>query len=166
MKHIKDIFLAVTHFRLFQDCSSSDNPVQVPDGLSFWLLLTNWREKNKIFFEFLRVFPVFLILVSMFFLDNLRDNNICNGREEDLRFNINNFLKPVFYNEFVIQLPLHHPYTILILINGTEPVVLVKWYDGFFQIVNLLRILSRIPVSYRIFPNFQVYLESWKETSR
>ena len=62
--------------------------------------------------------PVFVAALSVFFLDQLRDSNMCNGREEVLRFNINNFLQPVSYNEFVVQLPLYHPYSVLLLVIG------------------------------------------------
>ena len=63
--------------------------------------------------------PCLVALLSMVFAEDLRDNNICNGREEALRFNTSNFLQPVFYDEFVIRAPLYHPYTVLVLFIGT-----------------------------------------------
>ena len=75
------------------------------------------RIRDKLL-RFCAFFPLFVALMSMLFLHSLRDNIFCNGREEVLRFDIIDFLKPVFYNEFVVQGPLHHPYSILLLFIG------------------------------------------------
>ena len=64
------------------------------------------------------VLPVLVATLTMLFSDNLRDTFMCNGTEEILRFNINNFLEDVSYNENSIILPLHHPYRILGLFIG------------------------------------------------
>ena len=64
------------------------------------------------------ILPVLVATLTMLFLDNLRDTFMCNGREEILRFNINNFLDDVSYDEITVILPLHHPYRILCLFIG------------------------------------------------
>ena len=75
------------------------------------------RIRDKLL-RFCAFFPLCVALMSLLFLHSLRDNIFCNGREEVLRFDITNFLKPVFYNEFVVQGPLYHPYSILLLLIG------------------------------------------------
>ena len=82
------------------------------------------RIREKLL-EFCTFAPLVVASLSMFFLDQLRDNNMCNGREEVLRFNINNFLQPVFYNEFVVQLPLYHPFTLILLVIGRSHI----WFN-------------------------------------
>ena len=62
--------------------------------------------------------PVLVASLSSFYSDNMRDFVMCNGREETLRFNINNFLEDVSYDESVIILPAYHPYKLFALFLG------------------------------------------------
>ena len=73
------------------------------------------------------VIPCLVALLSFIFTEDLRDNNICNGREEVLRFNVSNFLQPVFYDEFVIRAPIFHPFSLLVLFVGMLFSVCTIW---------------------------------------
>ena len=64
------------------------------------------------------VLPAFSAFLSMFYLENMRGAIMCNGREEHLRFNLNNFLDSISDSGIVILLPLHHPYRLMALCFG------------------------------------------------
>ena len=79
-------------------------------------------EKNlfKILLRICWVLPTFMASLALFYSDNMRGSIMCNGREEILRFNTNNFLDDVSYDESVITLPFHHPYKLLRLFLGKK----------------------------------------------
>ena len=70
------------------------------------------KKIRKILLRMCLVFPIFLGSLSLFYKDNMRDSVMCNGREELLLFNINNFLEDISYDGSVFNLPFHHPYKI------------------------------------------------------
>ena len=76
------------------------------------------QKIRKILLRICLVFPVFLGSLSLFYADNIRGNVMCNGREETLRFNTNNFLEDVSYDESVFILPFYHPYKIFAFFLG------------------------------------------------
>ena len=67
---------------------------------------------RKILLQMCLVFPIFVGSLSLFHADNMRDSVMCNGREEKLLFNTNNFIEDISYDGSVINLPFHHPYKI------------------------------------------------------
>ena len=70
------------------------------------------KEIRKILLRICLVFPIFVGSLTLFHADNMRDSVMCNGREEKLLFNTNNFLEDFSYDGSVIILPFHHPYKI------------------------------------------------------
>ena len=76
------------------------------------------KKIRKILLRMCLVFPVLVGSLSLFYKDNMRDSVICNGREEMLRFNTNNFLEDISYDESVFNLPFHHPFKILAMFLG------------------------------------------------
>lgn len=56
-------------------------------------------------------------LVSVHFHNNLRGYLICSNREEFLRYNLEDFWATINYeNERLTNLPLYHPYNMMIII--------------------------------------------------
>ena len=54
--------------------------------------------------------------MTMLYTDNLRDFLICSNREERLRFNMEENIQDVGYNEKLHNLDILHPYSLLIYI--------------------------------------------------
>ena len=76
------------------------------------------KQIRKILLRMCLVLPIFMAFLALYYADNMRDSVMCNGREEMLRFNTNNFLEDVSYNESVITLPFYHPYKLFAIILG------------------------------------------------
>ena len=70
------------------------------------------KKIRKILLRMCLVFPIIVGSLSLFHADIIRDSVMCNGREENLLFNTNNFLEDTYYDGSVINLPFHHPYKI------------------------------------------------------
>ena len=68
------------------------------------------------------VLPTFMASLALFYSDNMRGFIMCTGREEILRFNTNNFLEDVSYDESLMTLPFHHPYKILRVLLGKKKI--------------------------------------------
>ena len=60
--------------------------------------------------------PLLLSIFSVMQHNNLRDYLICTSREEQLRFNLENFWMSEEYPESLTTLPFYHPYEVLIQI--------------------------------------------------
>ena len=98
------------------------------------------------------IIPVVLSVIGLFFQDFLRDNLICNGREEVLWYNLDNFFgktvggkffKSVFCNKSynlsdddLLLLNLSHPFKILTTLIGYAYVFLVPC--GYLKIYTFL----------------------------
>ena len=54
--------------------------------------------------------------MTMIYSDNLRDFLICSNREERLRFNMEDMIQDIGYQERLHNLDIHHPYSLLIYI--------------------------------------------------
>ena len=83
-----------------------------------YCIKTGEKQIRKILLRMCLVLPIIMASLALYYADNMRDSVMCNGREELLRFNTNNFLEDVSYNEHVITLPFHHPYKLLALFLG------------------------------------------------
>ena len=122
-----------------QNYSSCGCSLQSVDGLLRWILLQLWRKDNKrypvqveknikkiletIISKVLKstnrwcfLIPLLLSIFSVMQHNNLRDYLICTSREEQLRFNLENFWMSEEYPESLTTLPFYHPYEVLIQI--------------------------------------------------
>ena len=79
--------------------------------------------------------PVLVASLSMTQLNNIRDYLMCTGREEVVRYNIENFHEEDSVGGYAILLPVYHPYRILAMIIGINLCLICFLYTWFYVLI-------------------------------
>ena len=71
-------------------------------------------------------------VIHVAYHDKMRDFMICSAKEEDLRYNLDNFLIEEEYPESLTTLPWYHPYELLVQIICRVLIKIYAWQEALF----------------------------------
>ena len=109
---------------------------------------------SRILFRYTFLLPLILSICALFFQDFLRDNLVCNGREEVLLYNLDNFFMKqeggkhslnfklilrnyIMKGDSLVLLPFSHPFKLATLIFGYAYIFMVPL--GYIKIYKFLK---------------------------
>ena len=103
----------------------------------------------KILYRMNLIWPMIGVIMTLVTMDSMRGFLICSGKEEALRFSLENLLEDQSYIDGMLsKLPLYHPYQILIfVICKLRIFYFSRIWSSFFCIFRLICNLKAYQIS-------------------